>query len=334
MKHDSDNSSPKPPGNETPGEAAQRGRGADKPSDIPRLGWRDILKRTKDEIAKDNISILSAGVAFFLLLGLIPGLAALISIYGLVSDPAQVQEQFQAVSGVMPAAVAELLTDQMTRIAESTGGATLGAILGILIALWGGSVAIKNLMYALNIAYDEQERRSFIRFTATALVMTLAAVLVGVLAIGLIVALPAVLSWIGIENDAQLIANLIRWPLLAILGVVTLAALYRFGPSRAKPEWTWVSWGSIVAMVLWLLASVLFSVYVSNFGSYNQTYGSLGAVVVLLLWLYISAFVVLLGAELNSEMEHQTARDTTEHPRKPMGRRGAHVADNLGEAYT
>jgi membrane protein len=334
MKDDSEDRSKKPGGNEPPKEAAERGRGADKPSEIPRKGWRDILLRTKDEIAKDNISIIAAGVAFFFLLGLIPGLAALISIYGLIADPGQVQQQFQAVSGVLPAAAAELLTEQMSRIAENTGGATLGAVLGILIALWGGSVATKNLIYALNIAYEEEERRSFIRFTVIAMVITMATVLLGVLAIGLIVALPAVLSWIGFQDNAQLIANLIRWPLLAILAIVALAALYRFGPSREKAEWKWVSWGSIVAMVLWVIASVLFSVYVSNFGNYNETYGSLGAVVILLLWLYISAFVVLLGAELNSEMEHQTARDTTKEPSKPMGKRGAQVADNLGEAYT
>ena len=167
-----------------------------------------------------------------------------------------------------------------------------------------------------------------------ALLLTFGAILIGAVAIGLIVALPAILSAVGLQGDTGVIANVIRWPLLAIVGLIALAALYRYAPSRNEPRWQWVSWGSVGAMLLWVLASSLFSFYVSNFGKYNQTYGSLGAVVILLLWLYISALVVLLGGELNAEMEHQTAQDTTKDPRKPMGQRGAHVADNLGKAYT
>jgi membrane protein len=323
----------KPTRAEPGSELVQRGRHAETPSEIPRKGWRDILKRTKKEINNDHITVIAAGTAFFFLLGLIPGLAALISIYGLIADPMQVREQFAAVSGVLPAAVTELLSQQMERIASNSGAAGLGAVIGILLALWGGSAAVKTLMMALNITYDEEEKRGFIKRTAMALLLTLGAVVTGIIAITLIVALPAILSFIGFRGNADLIANLIRWPLLAIIAVVSLTVVYRFAPSRTNPQWRWVTWGSVVAMVLWVGASALFAFYVSNFGKYNETYGSLGAVVILLMWLYISAFAVLLGAELNSEMEHQTARDTTERPEKPMGQRGAHVADDLGEAY-
>jgi membrane protein len=317
-----------------PPQEAERGRHAHKPSEIPRKGWKDILIRTKNEINNDNIMVIAAGVAFFFLLGLVPGMAALISIYGLVANPAQIQQQFAAISGMMPESAAELITEQMTRIAADDQAAGLGAVIGFLIALWGGSTAIKMLMNALNIAYKEQEKRNYVKLTGTALLLTLGAAVAGCLAIGLIVALPAILSAIGLGANAGLVANLIRWPLLALLAILGLSIIYRFGPSRSKPQWRWVSAGAVVATLLWLVGSALFTVYVTNFGSYNETYGSLGAVVVLLLWLYVSAFIVLLGAELNSETEHQTARDSTEEPHQPMGKRGAQVADELGEAHT
>jgi len=186
-------------------------------------------------------------------------------------------------------------------------------------------------MSALNVVYHEPERRSYLRQSVTALVLTLGAILGALVALALVVALPIVLDKIGLGSQTKLIVSLIRWPILVGALLIALAVLFRFGPSREHPRWRWVSWGSVVASILWLIASVLFSVYVSHFGSYNKTYGSLAAVIILLLWFYLSAYIVLLAAELNAEMEHQTTRDTTTGAPRPLGERGAFVADTVGE---
>lgn len=314
-------------------EEHDRGRHAHKPSEIPAKGWKDILKRVMKETSEDNISIVAAGVAFYLLIGIIPALAALISIYGLISDPAQVQQQFANFSAFLPGAVTDLLGDQMKRIASDTKTAGWGAVLGILIAIYGGSSALKAVVTGLNVAYEEHERRGFIKLTIITLLLTVGAVVTGIVAIGAIVALPAIFGFLGFGDNAALIANLIRWPLLAVLAIFSLSLLYRFGPSRKKPRWRWVTWGSTVATILWVVGSALFAFYAGHFANYNKTYGSLGAVVILLMWLYVSAFVVLLGAELNAQMELQTTKDSTVEPPKPMGARGAHAADELGESY-
>jgi membrane protein len=191
---------------------------------------------------------------------------------------------------------------------------------------------MKALFTALNIAYDEEEKRGFITLNALAIVLTLGALVFGIVAFALIAVLPALLGQLGLQAIANVAVSLVRWPLLAVAVMVALAVLYRYGPSRDQPQWTWVSWGAVVATVLWLVTSILFSVYVSNFSSYNETYGSLGAGVVFLMWLYLSALIVLIGAELNSEMEHQTTRDTTRGAEQPMGQRGAQKADTVGES--
>lgn len=306
-----------------------RGRSADKPGQIPKRGWRDILSRTKDEIKEDNLSIVAAGVAFYILLGIIPALAALISIYGLVADPATIQEQVSSMRGMLPPDVISIFDQQMTRIASESGKAGWGAAIGILLALWSGSKAVKALMTALNITYEEEETRGFFRLNLTALGLTFAGVIAVIIAVGLIVAIPIALQTVGFGQVAEMLVSILRWPLLAIFAIVALSALYRYAPDREQAQWQWVSWGAVGAAALWLAVSAGFSFYVSNFGSYNKTYGSLGAVIVLLLWFMISAYVMLLGAELNAEMEHQTARDTTDESPKPMGRRGAYVADNV-----
>jgi len=310
-----------------------RGRDATTPRQIPRPGWRDIALRVKEKVGKDNVSIVAAGVAFYALMAIFPALIALISLYGWFADPMQVEQQTAFLAGVLPQNVQSLLSTQMkdiARHAESTLG--IGALAGFLVTLWSASKGIKTLFTALNIAYDEEEKRGFITLNALALVMTLGALVFGIITLALVAVLPALLGQLGLQAIARVAVSLVRWPLLAVAVIVALAVLYRYGPSRDQPQWTWVSGGAIVATVLWLVASILFSVYVANFGSYNQTYGSLGAVVVLLTWLYLSAFIVLLGAELNSEMEHQTTQDTTRGAEQPMGQRGAQKADTVGES--
>jgi membrane protein len=324
---------PQPAGKPEESESGrERGRTAEKPQDIPKKGWKDILKRTWSELKNDHVTIVAGGVAFFALLGLVPALAALISIYGLIADPAQVQQQFASLKALVPGQAYELLNEQMKRIAESKAAAGWGAVVGIALALWGGSKAVKSLIDGLNIMYEEDEKRNFFKLTMTALLLTIAGVLGGVIAIGLIAVVPAIFDAVGLAKSTKVLVELIRWPLLVVVFISAVSLLYRFGPSRDRPQWKWLSGGSLVATLLWIVISVLFSLYVAHFDSYNKTYGSLGAVAVLLMWLYLSAYVVLFGAEMNSEMERQTAKDTTKGPPKPMGQRGAYAADTLGEA--
>jgi membrane protein len=309
-----------------------RGRHADKPHRIPGRGWKDVLKRTRDEIRNDHLSVVAGGVAFFGLLGTIPALAALISIYGLVADSQQVEQQFNSLSSVVPGEVHQVLGAQMKAIASSASVAGWGAAVGLLLAIWGGTRAVKAVIEALNLIYSEEEKRGFLKLNITAFLLTLAAIVSIAIAVGLIAVLPAILGTLGLSKIAGWAVSISRWPLLLFLFMVGLSVLYRFGPSRNRPRWEWVSVGAIAATALWLGASALFSLYVSNFDSYNKTYGSLGTVVILLMWFYISGYVVLVGAELNCEIERQTARDTTDEPEKAMGQRRAVAADSLGEA--
>jgi len=312
-------------------EQDNRGRAAESPVQIPKLGWRDILLRAKDGVSAHNISIVAAGAAFFLLLGLIPALASLISIYGLVAAPSVIQAQFASIASMMPAEARMLLEGQMKSIASQPHTAGFAVVVSIVLALWGGSTGVKTLMNALNIAYSEEEKRGYIKLSLIALGLTLAFVVVGAVSIGLIVALPPVLAGMGLGSTGKLVGSIARWPFLLVVALIGLAVLYRYGPSRETPKWRWVSPGALTATILWVAGSFLFSFYAGHFGNYNKTYGSLGGAVVLMMWLYVSAFVVLLGAEINAEIEHQTAKDSTTGPPRPLGRRGAYVADMLGE---
>jgi membrane protein len=308
-----------------------RGRSADRPSHIPAPGWRDILWRVWAQIGEDNISILAAGVAFYSMLAVFPAITAFVSLYGLVADPGQVQDQFASLKGFIPDDAWRIINDQLTAVASARAGSlSIGAVVGLAIALWSAGAGVRALMIALNNAYHQHERRSVVVFYLTAFLFTIGIVALGILSLGVIVAVPLVLGLIDLGPIAGILIKLLPWLVLAVFVTVALGALYRYGASRAQPKTRWVSWGALVATLLWIAASVLFSIYVSNFASYNETYGTLGAVVALLMWLWISAFIVLLGAELNAEMEHQTEEDTTTGRPKPMGQRGAYVADHLG----
>jgi membrane protein len=308
---------------------AERGRAAESPTEIPKPGWRDILIRTKEGITEDNVSMVAGGTAFFVLVALVPGLAALISIYGLVANPANVQAQFEALSRLMPAEVRTVLEGQMTRIAGQHQTAGLAALISILIALWGGASGMKMVMNALNIIYHETEKRGYVKLTLTALGLTLVLIVLGIVAISTIVALPVVLAHVGLGDAGRTAVQILPWPFLLLVALTAVGIIYRYGPSREKPQWKWVSPGVVTATVLWLVGSALFAVYAQHFGSYNKTYGSLGAIVVLMLWLYVSAFALLVGAEINANSEEQTAEDTTTGPTEPLGRRGARAADTV-----
>ena len=309
----------------------QRGRNAVYPWELPQRGWRDVGWRVWDQLWRNNIFIVSAGVAFYWLLAIFPALAVLVSIYGLLFNAADVSAQLVVVADVLPAEAWSVIHDQLqTLTSRSQTTLGLGAAFGFLITLWSARAGMGGALVALNIAYEEIEKRSMLRFYLTALLLTLGAIVFSVMALAIIVALPTVLEKLGFDAQTEWLINGIRWPLLAVGVMLALAILYRLGPSRNPPRWEWVSLGSVVATVLWILGSLLFSFYVANFGSYNETYGSVGAIVILMLWFWLSAFIILMGAVLNAETEHQTKKDTTTGKPKPMGLRNAHMADTLG----
>lgn len=308
------------------------GREATWPSHIPARGWRDIALRVGENISRTNLSLIAAGLAFFAFLAIPSALTALVALYGLAFDPAAVGRQIAAMKGVVPDAAIGIISDELTQITQSSGSKLSFALaLSVIVALWSVRSGTASLIAALNIAYDEREKRGMFRFYLDALTLTACGTLFVTVAVALVAVLPAVIAFLPLGPFAKIAAAAVRWPALLALVMAALAAIYRYAPSRAKARWRWVSWGAAIATVLWLGGSALFSLYVSSFASYEKTYGSLGAVVALLMWLYVSCFVVLLGAEINAEMEHQTARDSTTGAPKPMGERGATMADTLGE---
>jgi membrane protein len=309
-----------------------RGRQAERPRDIPKPGWRDILWRTKAELSHDHVSMVAASIAFYGLLAMFPAIAAMISVWGLLFDPQQIAQQIESVSGALPQGAADIVNDQARAVAGGAGtGVSLAAVVGIPLALYSASKGMQAMIEGLNIVYDEDEKRGFIKLTLMTLILTIGLIAMMILVLGLIAVLPALLGNLGLDEVFQALLTYARWPLLLVVALIGLAILYRFAPSREAPQWQWVSPGAVIATALWLIGSIVFSIYVRNFGSYNETYGSLGAVVILLMWFWLSAFIVLLGAEVNCEIERQTERDTTAGRPKPRGERGAYAADTVGE---
>ena len=306
------------------------GVNASSPTGIPWRGWKQILKRAWAENNADNMPIIAGGVAFFGFLAIFPALIALISIYGLVASPEQAAEQVESFTSGLPEAAQELIGEQVTAVTENAGGAlTFSLIVSILAALWSASGGVNNVVKAVNIAYDEAETRNFVKLRALSLALTLGAVVFVVLTIGLVAVLPLVLDALPLGAVGTVLAEVGRWTALLALVAGSLAVLYRVAPDRDAPRFRWVSLGSIVVTVVWALVSLGFSLYVNNFGSYDKTYGAIAGVIVLMLWLYLTCYLVLLGAEINAETEHQTAVDTTDGDPAPMGDRGAIVADTL-----
>ena len=311
-----------------------RGRQADTPAQIPTKGWKDIALRVYEGIQNDRILLVAAGVTFYGLLALFPAIAALVSLYGLFTDATTINEHLRLASGFLPEGALEVIGDQVKRI-TSQGQSTLGfTFLGTLaLALWGANAGTKSIFDALNIIYKEEEKRGLVKLALCSLAFTIGAIAVALLALAGVVAVPVALKLIGIsEQWGAALLSLLRWPLLYLVILFALAGLYRYGPSRTRAQWRWVTWGSAVAGGIWIAGSLLFSWYVANFGNYNATYGSLGAVIGFMIWMWLSIIIVLFGAEINAEMEHQTAKDTTEGGKKPLGVRGARMADEIGEA--
>lgn len=310
----------------------RRGRLASSPSEIHPRGWKDVLLRMRDSMAKDRIVAVAAGIAFYSLLAIFPAIAALVALYGFFADPSTISNHLDTIASFVPGGGMELIQGQISHVA-SQGRSTLGLtfLFSFLISLWSANSGTKAMFDALNVVYHEEEKRGFFKLNALSLLFTAGGVVFVLLALGVIIVLPVALNFLGLGGNTRLI-DLLRWPLLYVAITFALAVVYRYGPSREMAQWRWVSWGSALAAFLWLGASILFSWYAENFGSYNKTYGSLGAVIGFMTWIWLSALVVLLGAELDAEMEHQTIRDTTAGPPRPLGRRGAHMADTVGAA--
>ena len=305
-----------------------------RPTQIPARGWKDILWRTYEEISADRLFMIAAGVVFYAMLAVVPAITALVSLYGLFAKASTINEHLSFIGSVMPGTAYELISDQITRIAGNNDGKlTVAFVIALGLALWSANAGMKAVFDALNIVYDEDEKRGFIKLNAISLTFTLGAVIALLTAIGAVVALPLILQYLGLAEDRQTwLLALLRWPALLILVMFGLALLYRFGPSRKDAKWRWLTPGSMFAAFAWLAISVLFSLYLSRFTDYNATYGSLGAVIGLMMWIWLSVTVILVGAELNAEIEHQTARDTTTGHAKPLGARGAVMADTVGKA--
>jgi membrane protein len=310
----------------------ERGRQAERPQDIPRAGWRDILWRTQAEITDDHVSLIAASIAFYGLLAIFPAIAAMVSIWGLLFEPQQIAQQIESITGALPEGAGGIINDQVEAVAGGAGtGVSIAAIVGILFALYSASKGVQAMQEGLNVIYDEEEKRGFIKLNFVTLLLTLGMIVIMIVALGSIAVLPALLGSLGLPDAVRGLLQYARWPVLLLVALIGLAVLYRYGPSRKVAQWQWVSPGALIATGLWVIVSIAFSFYVSNFASYNETYGALGAVVILLMWFWVSAFVVLVGAELNCEIERQTERDTTTGRPKPRGRRGAYAADTVGE---
>ncbi|MCQ8242116.1 YihY/virulence factor BrkB family protein [Rhizosaccharibacter radicis] len=306
------------------------GATASAPRKLGRAGWWAAVKRAARGFGDDRIMAEAASVTYYTLLAVFPALASLISIYGLFTDPASLGDQLAQLGTVVPEGGMSIIGDQVKALTSSNHKALgFGAIVGLLVSLWSANAAMKSFFDALNVVYHEKEKRSFVRLNLLTLGFTVSGILFLILAMSGVVVVPVVLHVVGLDSLGARLVAVLRWPALLVAVALALSVLYRFGPSRRLARWQWVSWGGTAASLGWIAASVLFSFYVSNFGSYNKTYGSLGAVIGFMTWIWISAIVVLMGAELNAELERQTASDTTVGHSRPRGKRGATVADRV-----
>jgi membrane protein len=310
-----------------------RGRRATAPWRIPWTGWKDIFWRVYASVNDNRLLAVAAGVAFYSLLAIFPAIAAFVSLYGLVADASIIDVHLSLAAGILPAGAVDILHDEIAKLtAKGDARLSLGFMTGLAVALWSANAGMKAIIDALNVVYDEKEKRGFVKLNLVSLLFTVVAILALMVALAAIVVAPIVFSAMGLSSLSSRAIVVVRWPLLLVLATVALAAIYRYGPSRREARWQWLSVGSVAAAVGWLISSVLFSWYIAHFGAYNAMYGSLGAAVGMMMWMWISAIVIMLGGELNAEIEHQTAHDSTVGAEKPLGRRGAVMADTIGTA--
>lgn len=307
-----------------------RGHQAEKPSRIPQKGWKDISKRVFSQLKKDHVQIVSAGVGFYFFLALFPTILAAISIYSLILEPSQIEEHLNSVGRLLPAQAFDTIIGIIDPVlSQDNQELGLGLIISILISLWSANKGTSALFEGINIAYDEEDDRNFFKKNAITLGFTLGAIILGLISLLLVILFPVFIEKLNLPHAMEVVFTWSRWVILGIILIFSLSMLYKIAPRRDNPKFRWVSWGAVIGSILWILGSILFSFYVDNFGSYDEGYGQFASVVILLLWFFLTAFIVLLGAEINSEMEHQTRKDTTVGEREPMGQRGAYHADHV-----
>jgi membrane protein len=306
----------------------RRGRIAAHPRHIPWRGWKDILWRTYREMNQDRLTVVAGSVTYYTLLAVFPALGVFVSLYGLFADVRTVQEQLVQLSAIFPPEAVRLIGEQMLRLATGeAAGLSLAFVVSLLLSVWSANAGMKSLFDGLNIAYDETEKRNYVLRTAMTYGFTLALLVFLMAVSAILVAAPLVLDTLRLRHDVLIAA---RWPLVYAIAVAAFAVVYRYGPSRQLARWRWVVAGSLAAAALWMAGSAGFSWYLNNVARLDATYGSLGAVIGFMLWIWFSVMVVLIGAELNAEIEHQTAIDSTTGPPQPMGERGAAMADTVG----
>src|SRR3954447_99121 len=304
------------------------GDDADKPQQIPAKGWVQVAKRGWAEAKVDNVPLMAAGMAYYAFLAIFPAIIAAVLLYGFFADPSTIAAQLDALGSAIPADIKKTLTDQIT-LAAGNGKVGWGAVIAIVIALFSASGGMNNLMTAINIAYDEEETRGLVKKRLTALALTIGAIVFLLIVVSLVAVLPVVLGFLGTNGVVLFLVQAVRWVLIAVLITAALAVLYRVAPDRDAPKIRWVSVGAGIATVLWIIASIGFSIYVTQFGSYAKTYGAIAGIVILLFWLFITAYAILLGAEINAESEQQTIKDTTKGAPQPLGDRDAVKADSV-----
>ncbi|WP_267428082.1 YihY/virulence factor BrkB family protein [Methylobacterium sp. GC_Met_2] len=308
-----------------------RGRSADDPAQIPAPGWRDILTRVFWAVPRDRVLSTAGGVAFFALLSTFPGIATIVSLYSLFADPAVIGQHLSVLKGVLPDGVLDLISAQLQHVAQQGAGTlSTASLLSLLIAFWSANSGVAALFDALNVIYREREKRDLVRVYLTTFLFTLGGAMVMVAAIATVVGLPYLLNQLGFGTGTDTLLRVLRWPALLVVVSLGLSLVYRYGPSRRIAKWRWVSYGSTLAALGWVGTSTVFSLYVATFDSYNRIYGSLGAGIGFMTWIWLSIVIVLLGAELNSEMERQTAKDSTVGQPRPLGSRKAFAADTVG----
>lgn len=320
---------------ETPADRSRRGRDARGPLQLTWRGWKDIIWRIWYEIGEDRVMLIAAGATFYLLLALFPFLAAFVSLYGFVADPRTIGEHIAFLGGLLPSGGVDLIEAQLkSLVSQDPEIQSFGFFTGLLFALWSANSGVKALFDGLNVVYNESEKRTFFRLNLLSFAFTIGAMLIGMSFIFAVGVIPAMLAYLYLDNWTEILIRLGRWPILLSATAVGLILLYRFGPSRRNAKLRWLTAGTIFASFAWVVTSWGFSFYLQNFADYNATYGSLGAVIGFMIWTWVSVIILLLGAELNAEMEHQTAMDSTIGRPKPMGKRGARMADTLGRSIS
>lgn len=310
----------------------RRGRDAETPEAIPVKGLNDVFWRVLHQVSEDRVTLIAAGVTFYLLLALFPAISALVSLYGLAADPSTMAEHLRELSSMLPPGAFDLIAERIDSLAASRSS-TLGLtfFIGLGIALWSTHSATLAIFDAMNIAYDENEKRGLLRLNLVGLAFTLCAMVSAAVIVGLVALIPLILSYVWLDRFEEQMALVVRWPILFLIVATATTAIYRFGPSRQPAKFRWLTWGAVLVTVSWFVMSLGFSFYLGHFANYDATYGTLGALIGFLVWTWLSVLILIVGGELNAELEHQTSKDTTTGLPLPMGARGAYVADTLGE---